>query len=148
MRLILESIKRYPIALLIGAIFGLLASPISVQITDAVFRPFDRAFPVVEMQGVIISRSGDAVDIHMSGTKNRECTYVQLLPYAVRGDRMHDLSIQRLDSIVKGDTKPLGNFDIGVWRVWPVGGASAVVIMVQHICAGRIVTTKIAEVKL
>ena len=139
---------KYPLSILLGVVIGVLFSPLSFGLTDILMTPFDRVYPVVEMKGVLIARTGSSVDVRMAGTKNRDCNYIGLQAYAYRGGAQHDLNIQRVDVVEKGDTKQPGVYDIGIWRMWPTDGATKVTVMVQHICAGRLVTTKIAEVAL
>ena len=143
-----DTFMRYPIALTVGAAVGLTLSPISFGVMDWVLQGYDRWHPVVEMTGEVVGKTRDAVDIHISGEKKRDCTYIQLQAYGVRPNALHDLNIQRLGVVERGDTKQRGIYDIGTWRVWPVDGANGVLVLVQHLCAGRVVTTKIAEVDL
>ena len=142
------ALTRYPLTILFGVVIGVLFSPLSFGLTDVLMAPFDKVYPVVEMQGVIVSRGQSSVDVRIGGTKNRDCTYLGIQAYATKGGRLHDLNVLRVDIQEKGDTKQIGIYDIGVWRMWPTDGASKVTVMVQHICAGRLVTTKIAEVDL
>lgn len=137
-----------PLSITLGALIGLLLSPISWGAMDWLMAGYDRAYPVVEMSGQITGRTPTSVDVHISGRKSRDCTYIQLQAYAVRAGTLHDANIQRLDIPERGDTKQRGAYDIGTWRVWPTDGATGALVMVQHLCAGRIVTTKITEVTL
>lgn len=142
------ALTKYPISILAGVMIGVLFSPLSFGLLDVLMTPVDRVWPVVEMRGVLVSRGLSSVDVRMAGTKNRECTYLNLQAYAAKGGVQHDLNIQRVDLTERGDTKQPGIYDIGVWRMWPTDGASKVTVMVQHLCAGRLVATKVAEVAL
>ena len=142
------ALTRYPLTILSGVVIGVLFSPLSFGLTDVLMAPFDKVYPVVEMQGVIVSRGQSSVDVRIGGTKNRDCTYLGIQAYAHKNGKLNDLNILRVDITEKGDTKQTGIYDIGVWRMWPTDNASKVTVMVQHICAGRLVTTKIAEVDL
>lgn len=142
------ALTKYPITIIVGVLIGFIFSPLSFGLTDVLMAPFDKAYPVVEMKGVLISKDSQSIDIRMAGTKNRDCTYLNLQAYALRGGVQYDLNIRRVDIAEKGDTKVPGIYDIGIWRMWPTEGATKVVVMAQHLCAGRLVTTKIAEVPL
>lgn len=109
----------------------------------------ERGTPVVTMSGTLIERDGDAVLLHITGTKHRNCRYVGLQAYAldVTGVR-HDANIQRQDHESRGDTKPPGVYDIGYWRVWPVDPIAArVLVYAEHDCRGISVRSIIAEVR-
>lgn len=107
--------------------------------------------PVAVMEGKLISKTADTARLHIYGTKRRgvECQYLGIQAF---GDRLVglpvDLVIGRVDIPQVGDTKPTGNFDIGVWEIKPTLGVITVRVYVSHDCSGTRVATKIAEVKI
>lgn len=108
--------------------------------------------PVVRMQGdVVIGPTDSYVVLHIYGEKLRgeECAYKGLQAF---GDRAVGptvgLRISRVDLPEEGTTKPVGTYDIGRWRVWPVDGVDTVKVYAMHECGGRFVATKITEVKI
>ena len=107
----------------------------------------EKLSPVVQMDGDIVGRGADYIDVHVYGKKLRACKYLQTQAFARIGNILRDVQNRRIDTPETGGTKPLGSFDIGVWRLWPVPmkEASHVVMFVQHDCAGRVVVTKIAD---
>lgn len=111
---------------------------------------YDIAVPVVNMRGQLVARGDNSVDVHMWGSKNRNCKYLGILAYShqTNSGLLRDASITRLDRKSTGDTKPRGDFDIGVWRIAPIAGALEVLVYVQHDCDGRAVDTLIAEIDI
>lgn len=109
-----------------------------------------RAMPVVRMTGELVRREGMEVWIHIRGAKLRDCRFGGLTAYAIDGGVRRDANIERADGIaVTGSTKPIGTYDIGVWRIWPVhGSADTVLVAVEHICDGVAIRSVIAEVPL
>ena len=145
--------KHFWFVLVCGAIGSVLGSYLSTFNKDDADRIAFWWRPVVKMQGDLVAKTADgAALIHMYGEKLRgeECVYKGLQAF---GDRVAgptvDLRIARADLPEEGSTKPSGEYDIGVWRVWPVHGVTQVNVYVAHDCGtGRLWATKIAEVKL
>ncbi len=118
-----------------------------------IFEPFvlaayDKFAPVASMDADIVGRGVDYVDVHVYGVKTRQCKYMQTQSFIRVGPILKDAVGRRIDIPELGGTKPLGNFDIGIWRVSPIAGGSDVLMFVQHDCKGRAVLTKIADLKL
>lgn len=110
-----------------------------------------QARPVVVMHGRLVQRDAYSVWLHIAGAKLRACRYMGLTAYSVDAQGVRrDANIERSDGIEsRGDTKPPGDYDLGVWRVWPVGDeAVRALVSVEHDCAGVIVRSVIAEVAL
>jgi hypothetical protein len=109
---------------------------------------YDTANPVVSFTGSIVSKSKSEVVIHIAGRKNRACTFVDgsFQSYAVRNGVLHSAYEQKFEAI--DGSRPVGPADVGTFKIWPVEGAEAVRVFVQHDCDGRIVQTKIADVRL
>ena len=106
--------------------------------------------PVVDMEGVIVERTDESVLIHITGEKLRMCRYVAITAMTSTADgRLEDAYIRKMSGKPQdGSTKPVGNYDLGLWQVWPISGSSKVVVFVQHDCDGAVVLSKIAEVSL
>ena len=107
--------------------------------------------PVVRMQGELVSRTPDAAIIHMWGQRLRgtECEYRDIMAFGDRAVGLPvDLYITRKDKDADNKTRPTGEYDIGLWEVRPLPGVIAVRVFSMHDCGGRLVATKIAEVKL
>jgi len=136
--------------LLFAVIFGIFISPASTTGSHFVYGIYDSFFPVVTMTGSLVRREGDGgVVIHLAGKKNRACRFVQLDSFSKASGILRDATETRVDGVPQNSTSsPVGPFDQGNWLVWPTTEADQIVMYVEHDCDGRIVTTKIAEVKL
>lgn len=130
--------------LVLALLTGLAISPVFRW--SPLLPVYDAYHPVVAMRGDMVQRDGDAVVVHIWGSKLRECTYVGIRAYGSKNGVLIDANIARVDRPVNGATKPTGTFDIGHWRIWPIDHADLVVVFVQHNCDGRIISTKIAEI--
>lgn len=138
-----------PWTLIAGVIVGVLLAPIGPTWWNSALKYYDEVQPVVRMQGYLVARAEDAVVISLSGEKLRSCDYLRIQAYAVtRAGGLEDAYIRREDMPERGDTKPVGTYSLGYWRIWPVAGAQAVRIYVQHDCNGRLVQTRLTEVSL
>ena len=139
--------SRFSFALL-AFLIGALISPLSLIFAPWANSVYDGFNPVVTMSGRVTGRGVESVDVQMGGQKHRACEYLKIQAFTRKGGILHDANIVRLDAESQGDTKPLGTFDIGIWRVWPIKGGTDVVVYVNHNCDDRIVVTKIADVKV
>lgn len=108
--------------------------------------------PVVIMSGELVEGPVNGyVMVHMTGTKVRgeECEYKGI---QAQGDRIIglpvDLRSQRVDIPETGTTKSAGEYDIGVWKIWPVDGIYRIRVNVGHDCQGSKVATEIARITL
>ena len=134
---------------LLSAFLGFWLAPVGQVWWDSVLTSYDEARPVVEMQGVLVRQDAESVWVSISGKKLRQCTYIRLSAYGRnKAGVLVDAYARREDQPETGQTKPTGLFHIGLWRVWPKGDATAILVFSQHDCSGRIVLTKIAEVVL
>lgn len=134
--------------LIFAFLVGALLSPLVANISPMSGNLYDKIYPVVTMVGKIKGRNEDSVDVQMGGTKHRSCKFLRLQGFTRLDGVLRDSNITRIDAKSEGITKPLGTFDIGVWRVWPINGGTDVVVYVNHDCDGRIVVTKIADAQL
>ena len=132
--------------LVLAMLTGLVLSPVFRW--SPLLPLYDAYHPVVQMRGDLVLRDGDAVVVHVWGTKHRDCAYVGIRAYGSKNGVLVDANIARVGLPMTGTTRPMGTFDIGQWRVWPVDKADLVVIFVQHICDGRAISTRIAEIDI
>ena len=111
---------------------------------------YNRTAPVIHMQGELVHTDGHSTLIHIYGSKVRECKFIRLNAYyAFKHDgRLVDAFFERVDHRIDGSTKPVGEYDLGYWRIWPTDDASKVLMFVHHECKGETVISKIAEVKV
>ena len=108
------------------------------------------ALPVVQMQGELVAQDATSVTLHVWGRKLRgSCRYVGISGYAGYGPSLRDTMTERIDIAESGQTKPAGEYDIGLWKIKPTAGADRVLMYVTHSCGpGDLRVTKIAEVFL
>lgn len=136
--------------LLLSALLGYFlaaSSPLTIMLSV-----YDRVFPVVVMEGTLVTRldDGSAV-IHLTGEKRRDCAYVKIDSYSMNQlGIIKDANQERVDGVPNdGASKPVGKYDLGTWRIFPVDpDASKVSMYSVHRCSDRTVYTKIAEVPL
>lgn len=144
--------------ILIDAFFYLLFALIGIWTGTALidYNVIDRIRfwirPVVIMQGELVEEiSPGHVTLHIFGKKIRgvECEYRGIQAY---GDRITglpvDLNSKRLDIVEQGGTKNNGNYDIGIWEIWPTKNVYRVRVNVAHLCGKSRVSTEIASVIL
>lgn len=107
--------------------------------------------PVAKMQGEIVSRTGTGVVLHIYGKKVRreECRWIEFQAF---GDRYAglpiDLYMLKADALPNdGKTKPKGEYDLGLWSLYPTDPALVYQtrVNVTHNCAGTIWSTEIAR---
>ena len=136
--------------ILTAVVVGYMLSPFPQLGASTFFKMYDALWPVVTAHGELVSRDKDSAYLHVTGTKHRDCQYLQIDSYyTTPAGMLRDANESRTDLLpIDGASKPVGPFDIGVWRIFPVSGASSVQLYVEHSCAGRLVVTKIAEVAL
>lgn len=147
------SIKRMtfnmPFTIIVGMGLGALLVPVGTSLTDWMADQYDRTFPVVVMTGALLSMSDNEAIVSLQGRKLRECAYIRTRAYAMDGDGdMHDTYIARVDMPETGETRPVGSFQSGVWRVWPLPNSRAIVIYMNHLCGSRLVVTRGADIDL
>lgn len=134
-------------SVILGSLLGIGSVLVGSLGVPKLLEVYDDHYPVVEMHGTIVSADEGQVIVHMAGRKLRSCKYLSLAGYWRMGDgELKDANEDRIDVLRDGTTRPLGAFDIGVWRIWPRRpGSVAVVVYVSHNCGGRLVVTKIAD---
>lgn len=133
---------RWLTAGLLGLLLGLYLSELNVlnKLRFAIF-------PVVSMQGYPIKVTDGNFYINIKGTKYRgdECQFknIQAIGNRLVGPPV-DLNVDRVDKPSLGITKIAGEYDIGVWRVWPSDDIIGFHVYVNHICSGIPWTTEVA----
>ena len=134
----------------IGVLCGLLVSPVGVAALSAGLAYYDELRPVVRMSGQLVDADHEQVVLRISGDKLRSCQYLSIAGYwRMRDGTLRDANERRIDQEQAGDTKPVGRYDIGEWRLWPrEAGSVAAVCYVSHNCGGRLIVSKIADVEL
>lgn len=134
---------------LFGLVLGAMLSPVWHTAWSSALHRYDDTFPIVKMTGRLSRQDDESVWVSIQGQKLRMCTYVRVQGYARDSIGMlSDVYTKREDVPERGDTKPVGSYSMGTWRMWPKGQAVAVLMFVLHDCDGRVVLTKVAEVLL
>ena len=145
--MILHSMSKMRWTLVLAAVAGALMAPVGQAWWTSLLTAYDEQRPIVSMRAVVTSSDEESITVNIDGRKLRQCDYIRMQAYARSPQgNLTDAYIRRLDRQELGDTKPLGWFNVGSWRIWPVNVGSDVLIYVQHDCNGRIVQTKIAEI--
>lgn len=138
---------QMPWTVLFGALVGFALAPASHTWWLTGLRYYDEVKPVVRMSSRLLAHDGDGILVTFSGEKLRACIYLRIQAYTVMPEgALEDAYIRRADLPERGDTKPLGVYSLGTWRIWPVSGAKGVLIYVQHDCDGRLVQTRIGHI--
>lgn len=139
---------RHPSAVIVGALTGLslvLWWPLLIDLTE---RATDTAYPVVVSESRLVSRTDTEAVVAVVITKQRKCDFRSLQAYSkMRDGVLHSAHTERVDFPVSGISRPVGTYDAGRWKVWPISGAEGVVLYVQHDCDGRIVSSTFADVR-
>lgn len=136
-----------PFTIVIGLSLGGLLVPLGTSLYDWLADRYDGAFPVVEMHGKLLSHGDNEAVIALGGRKLRDCSYIRIQAYSVGADgNMSDTFIARTDIPEHGGTRPIGEFQIGTWRVWPLPNSRGITVYINHLCGSRIVLTKVADI--
>lgn len=149
----LTALKRMtfnmPLTIIVGIGLGAMLVPIGASFAEWTAEQYDKAFPVVVMTGTLLSLSDNEAMISLQGRKLRKCAYIRTRAYAMDGDGdMHDTYIARADMPETGETRPVGAFQSGIWRVWPLPNSRSIVVYMNHLCGSRIVVTHGADIDL
>lgn len=143
-----EFVKMWP-SMLIGCIAGLILVPLSDVGIDSVRGVYDDRNPVIIANGTILAQREDWAEVAIVGDKRRACIYVAMSAFSTDASGMlRDTFVSRVDMPASGTTRPLGTQTLGVWRIWPVLGATRIELWITHQCEGRLVRTKLADVEL
>lgn len=136
------SILRYW-SLILGVIVGAVLLPV-VQTEWASWRTERRIIaeqgtPVVKASAGILRREPGAVVLHVTGVKLRDCKLVGTQAFSVRQSVMTPARMEREWPFPLTLTpRPIGPFDMGRVRVWPVGDdAEEVVLYALHTCGAH-----------
>ena len=107
------------------------------------------AKPVVVMTGTIVKKDSTGIWVHIRGTKAKTCEFMFLTAFASKDGVKTQAMFESANILpIDGSTKPVGDYDLGLWHIWPVNGADHAYAYVQHKCDGKIVVSEIANVKL
>jgi len=143
-----------PFAALIGVLLGLIGGFAGPQIMGGLTNMYDEMFPVLTMKGTLIDAQHGEVTVHIVGYKNRgeECRLVSVFGYTYTGDKMtprKDAIAERVDMPMLKRPRSEGFYDIGFWKVWPVGeDVKTVEVWTHHECYGRPIQTKVADITI
>ena len=94
---------------------------------------------MVQATATIIRREADAVVLRVTGVKLRDCKLVGTQAFSVRNSVMTAATMERHGPIpIAMIPRPVGYFDMGEVRVWPVGAdAEEVVLYALHVCGAK-----------
>jgi hypothetical protein len=138
-----------PFTVLLGFALGGLLAPLGMSLLNEAYLVYDGMFPVIKTEGRLLSAGNNEAVIAIVGEKLRPCTYVRIQAYSVgRDNNLEDAFIARVDSPESGETRPIGTYTFGAWRVWPLPDSKGIVVYVNHLCGSRLVLTKIADISL
>lgn len=135
--------------LVFAVLFGIFIAPTSNSGVHSIYGVYDSMYPPVKMQGTLVEKSMDYAIVHIEGENLRQCKFIQMDSYSRRDGYLRYTSEMPFNQAsYDANTRPLGTFDMGNWKVWPTKGADAVFLYMEHDCDNRIVVTKVAEVSL
>lgn len=99
----------------------------------------EQGTPVVKASAEILHREPGAVVLHITGEKLRDCKLVGTQAFSVRNAVMTAARMEREWPMPLVLTpRPIGPFDMGRIRVWPVGDdAEEVVLYALHTCGSH-----------
>lgn len=138
-----------------GLIVGAILIPIVAREWDGwrdeVHRQEQISTPVIKTQVEIAGRDAASVTIHVTGEKLRACVFVGLQAFAIDKSGVMTLAnIARPDNTgPRPVTRPVGRFDAGLWRIWPLDvDADSVRVYIVHNCDGVDVHSVFAQVAI
>lgn len=99
----------------------------------------EQGTPVVQAEASIVRREPDAVVLRVTGVKLRDCKLVGTQAFSVINSVMTAAKMERAGPVpIAMIPRPVGPFDMGEVRVWPVGmEAEEVVLYALHTCGSR-----------
>ena len=144
-------------SIIVGIVAGALVLPAAwhdvVAWRDAAEQQRQESTPVIAQSSVLVSARPDEVIIHVKGERLRgdECEYRGAAAYTLAPGRSPKLAnVERMGDVqLRQHTRPVGPFDGGLWRVWPLeDGATTVLIQARYICVGHPVRATLAQVSI
>ena len=137
----------------VAATIGVLLALMNAGKDDFADRLYDRAFPIITGSAKLVDRTTGYVTVHMNGTKHRPCQFLRIVTFARIAGVPIGAFQERIDQPAYGRPLPLHvNIDFGLWRLFPIDGATSMDIYMQHECRDgegmRKVTTHFADVVL
>ena len=140
--------RRMPVWLGTMALLGVIIGVFVGHADDALSAVYDEAFPILSVQAEVRIADSERIVVALKGEKYRSCQFLRIDAFTRHDDGvLADAYMRRTDQIQDGSTKPLGRFDMGTWAIWPRDGAMGVVIYSQHACYGRLVQTRLTELR-
>lgn len=149
----MHNIWRMPYTAVVGVLIGALVALSMPWVFGVAGDIMDDTWPVLTMHGTLVDHGADYVTVHIEGTKHRgdECRLRAVYGMSVDLDGVRRAAVaSRMDGTPPiGMTLDSGRYDIGVWVVRPVHwDAVSVEVYTEHVCAGRPMRSKIADVDL
>ena len=133
----------------LGVLFGLIAVPLGMLFYESLQDLYERAFPVVVGVGVLEVQTKEELVVHLTANKRRDCKFMRVNAYGIDlAGQLELLNLVRVDGPPAGATHPVGNLDLGHWKIWPTSDAVRVMVNVQHLCGSRIVVTTLSNLPL
>ena len=137
------------VAITIGVVLALM----NAGKDDFADRFYDRFFPILTGKVELMERTTGYVTVHMVGTKHRQCRLIRFVTFARIAGVPIGAFQERIDQPFNPRPLPLGvKVDFGIWRLFPIDGATSMDIYTQHECKDgdgmRKVTTHFAEIVL
>ena len=141
-----------PFTVAVALLVGMMLPAVLPHVGGFFANLYDDTFPVLVMSGSVVASDGDSVTVRISGEKLRgdECKFLSITGVTLDASGVKtQANITRIDVPQNGNTKDRGKWDIGLWKIQPVTDAAvSVQAYTNHSCLGRIINTKIVDVKL
>lgn len=139
--------RMYIGAAAVGVAVGISVVALYHRVDDYI----DASRPVVELIAWWKERSGDSVNITLSGRQLRDgCTYVGMQAFSapLGSNKRFPATLTWLTPSADISRKRVGPlFDLGVWRVQPVPVGLGIVVEETNICGSSIVNDQSKVVK-
>src|SRR5574337_539425 len=134
--------KNPMVGLLIGALIGLIVTPVLVSVSEFVAKQWYVINPIVTLRGEVVDQGQDWLRVHLRITRYKapECTKLMMSAHTVdaRGEEER-ANVTRVDRPEIGEGLLPGDHDIGVWDVRPKSDGVAVVLRLVYNCGGHVV---------
>lgn len=134
------------------ALFSLI---ITLLFLNLVFPYGDHIFhqntPVVNMKGQLVANEPNSITVHIQGEVLRPCSFVSVGAMYQRSDSPKLISafLEQVGNVPKENlTRPVGENDLGLWKIYPTKEAVRVLVYTHHECGKESVVSKVAEIQL
>ena len=120
-------------------VFALIFVLLAQWVGPVVGRAWNASSPVVNFTYSIVAQTDYSVTVNIAGDKLRDCDYVSVMAL-VGGENStkRDINIMRVDKPSTGSSRPVGPYNLGDWKMWPVINGEIPSIILQHNCQGVI----------